>query len=193
AMRFVQGETLDTAIKRFHEADKDARRDPGERSLAMRELLNRWIAVCNTIAYAHSRGVLHRDLKPQNIMLGKYGETLVVDWGLAKTIERNEAARATGEETVRPSTVEENDHETRPGDVKGTPAYMSPEQASGRIDEVGPASDVFALGATLYAILTGTAPFQGPNSLARARRGEVRPAPQIPPPVPPPPEAPSLN
>jgi serine/threonine protein kinase len=171
-MKFIQGESLDVAIKRFHDADRDPKRDAGERSLALRELLNRLIAVCNTIAYVHSRGVLHRDLKPHNIMLGKYGEALVVDWGLAKSFERSEEARATGEESVRASATKEGDQETRTGDVKGSPAYMSPEQATGRIDEVGPASDIFGLGATLYAILTGTGPFQGSNALSKASRCE---------------------
>src|SRR5262249_28664934 len=83
-----------------------------------------------------------------------------------------EAARATGEESVRPSAMLECDQETRIGDVKGSPAYMSPEQASGRIDEVGPASDVFALGATLYAILTGGGPYQGASALSKASRCE---------------------
>jgi serine/threonine protein kinase len=184
AMRFIQGESLDAAIKRFHEADKAPKRDPGERSLALRELLNRFIAVCNTISYAHSRGVLHRDLKPQNIMLGKYGETLVVDWGLAKPFERSEEARAAGEETVRPSATQEAGDETHPGDVKGTPAYMSPEQACGRIDEITPASDIFALGATLYAILTGAPPFMGPNALAKARHGDFPPPRRVKPAVP---------
>jgi serine/threonine-protein kinase len=184
AMRFIQGESLDKPIERFHEADKNPKRDPGERSLSLRELLNRFIAVCNTIAYAHSRGVLHRDLKPQNIMLGKFGETLVVDWGLAKSFERSDEARSTGEETVRPSVTPEEGHETRPGDVKGTPAYMSPEQASGRIDEIGPASDIFALGATLYAVLTGVAPYRGEKALSKASRAQFTPPRQIKPQLP---------
>ncbi len=89
AMRFVQGASLKAAIASFHAADAPGR-DPGERALALRDLLRRFVNVCNAIAYAHSRGVLHRDLKPANIMLGKFGETLVVDWGLAKAIGRAE-------------------------------------------------------------------------------------------------------
>ena len=98
AMRFIQGDSLKAAIARFH-ADDGPDRDPGERALACRGLLRRFVDVCNAIAYAHSRGVLHRDLKPANIMLGKYGETLVVDWGLAKAIGRPE--RGEGEAAER--------------------------------------------------------------------------------------------
>jgi tetratricopeptide (TPR) repeat protein/serine/threonine protein kinase len=187
AMRFIRGETLSDAIKQFHEADNKLGRDPSERSLALRQLLNRFVAVCNTIAYAHSRGVLHRDLKPSNIMLGKYGETLVVDWGLAKPFTRTEAERAAGEETLRSTADAGADGSTRLGDVKGTPAFMSPEQAGGRLHELCPASDIFSLGATLYAILAGQAPQQGRTKwevLDKARRGEFVPPRQIKPGVP---------
>ena len=89
AMRFIRGETLAAAIKRFH-GQAPVRFD----SLEFRQLLGRLVAVCQAIAYAHNRGVLHRDVKPDNIMLGKFGETLVVDWGLAKVVGRPDAGEA---------------------------------------------------------------------------------------------------
>jgi serine/threonine protein kinase/tetratricopeptide (TPR) repeat protein len=176
AMRFIQGESLKEAIARFHAAEKPAR-DPGERSLALRQLLTSFVTVCKTMAYAHSRGVLHRDLKPANIMLGKYGETLVVDWGLARHFERDEAARSLGEETLQPRPAG-SDGETQQGQIVGTPAYCSPEQASGQWDIVGPTSDIFSLGVVLYNLLTNGVPYRGPGGIeliAQARRGDVIP------------------
>jgi serine/threonine-protein kinase len=173
AMRFIRGESLQAAIRHFHMVDK-GKLDPGERSLALRQLLSRFVAVCNTVAYAHSRGILHRDLKPDNVMLGKYGETLVVDWGLARPITRPDQARASGEETL-PPTLEKDAGGTLPGQTLGTPAYMSPEQAAGRWDVVGPASDVYSLGATMYALLTGHIPFSGKSHaevLQKVQRGD---------------------
>jgi tetratricopeptide (TPR) repeat protein len=176
AMRFIQGDTLKEALQRFHAADQPGR-DEGERRLAFRELLGRFVDVCQAVAYAHSRGVLHRDLKPDNVMLGKYGETLVVDWGLAKPVGRPEPLAAGEEMTLRPSCAGEV-AATQAGSALGTPAYMSPEQAAGRLDLLGPASDIYGLGATLYALLTGQPPFRGSDKgevLRQVQRGAVVP------------------
>jgi tetratricopeptide (TPR) repeat protein/tRNA A-37 threonylcarbamoyl transferase component Bud32 len=192
AMRFVEGESLRDAISRFHQADQGPR-DPGERILALRQLLSRFIAVCNTLAFAHNRGIIHRDLKPANIMLGKYGETLVVDWGLARPFDRTETERASGEATLRPTLRDgETPDGTRLGEIKGTPSYMSPEQAEGMWESVGPASDIYSLGATLYELLTGAAPVRGRNGrdiILKVRRGEFPPPRAIKPSIPKPLEA----
>lgn len=173
SMRFIRGETLMAAITRFHAEEKPGR-DATERSLAFRQLLTRFVAVCNTIAYAHSRGIIHRDIKPANIMLGPYGETLVLDWGLAKHVGRQESAAANVEETLTPVAAADTPM-TQPGSPVGTLGYMSPEQAAGNWDAMGPASDIYSLGATLYAILTGQAPHQGKSKgdiLQKVQRGE---------------------
>lgn len=176
AMRFIRGDNLKVAIDQFHAADKPGR-DAGERSLAFRQLLRRFIDVCNAVAYAHSRGVVHRDLKPANVMLGKYGETLVVDWGLAKaggkTRSASAADSAEAENTLRPasgSSVEA----TLDGILIGTPAFMSPEQAEGRVMDLSQASDIYSLGSTLYVLLTGKSPYEGAtkeDTLVKVRRG----------------------
>jgi serine/threonine-protein kinase len=183
AMRFIAGESLQEAIARLHggptvsPAEVSRKKDRSRRwqdGRELRQLLGRFITVCNTLAYAHSQGIIHRDLKPANIMLGAYGETLVVDWGLAKVLRSSTPDSAPGldEPTVRappagPATLQ--------GQIMGTPAYMSPEQATGRLD-VGPASDIYSLGATLFHLLTGQAPFQGRSSvsvLERLERGDI--------------------
>jgi tRNA A-37 threonylcarbamoyl transferase component Bud32 len=104
AMRFIKGDSLKEAIQHFH-ADASLKTDPGRRSLALRKLLRRFTDVCNAIDYAHSCGVLHRDLKPGNIIVGQHGETLVVDWGLAKPLGHVEPGSATGERTLMPSSA----------------------------------------------------------------------------------------
>jgi tetratricopeptide (TPR) repeat protein len=159
AMRFVRGESLKEAIERFH-ADQQLKRDPGRRSLELRKLLRRFVDVCNAVEYAHSRGILHRDLKPSNVIVGKHGETLVVDWGLAKPLGRVEPGRNSGERTLIPSSGS-GSSSTLPGSALGTPVYMSPEQSEGDLEHLGPPSDVYSLGATIYCILTGRPPFDG--------------------------------
>jgi serine/threonine protein kinase len=183
AMRFIRGDNLKAAIDRFHR-DEQAGRDAGARTLALQKLLRRFLDVCNAIAYAHSRGVVHRDLKPGNIMLGQYGETLVVDWGLAKSVGRAEQLPAQGsldDRTLIPETGSDL-RQTQEGSRLGTPAYMSPEQAKGEIGKLGPASDVYSLGATLYCLLTGRAPFKEQDLVAllhQVERGDFAPPRQL--------------
>ena len=175
-MRFIEGETLKAAIERFH-GPAGRRQEPRDREVSFRRLLQSFVAACNAVAYAHSRGVVHRDLKPENIMLGRFGETLVVDWGIAKTLAIEEAAAGEGSPS---STAAGDPSLTLPGAAVGTPRYMSPEQASGELDQVGAASDIYGLGATLYCLLVGHAPFpDGDVSevLDRVRRG-IFPAPR---------------
>jgi tetratricopeptide (TPR) repeat protein len=177
AMRFVRGETLQEALRKLHE---------GEAGYTLRGLLTRFVAVCNAVAYAHSRGVIHRDLKPANVMLGPYGETLVVDWGLAKVIGRESVVEdRPAEATLRPPSS--GSSLTQAGAALGTPAFMSPEQAHGEVNTLGPATDVYSLGATLYAVVTGEAPVRGRDTaeiLEKVRRGEWAPPRQVKPSTP---------
>ena len=170
AMRFIRGDGLDRAIRAFH-ADGGLAR--GHHALEFRQLLRRFVDVCNTIAFAHSRRVVHRDLKPSNVMLGPYGETLVVDWGLAKRLDLPDGESASGEHHALSGATATA--QTLPGTTSGTPSFMSPEQAMGRLDELGPASDIYSLGATLYVLLTGRETYPSgrvSEILGRARRGD---------------------
>ncbi len=156
-MRFIEGITLQEAIKSYHE-----RRD---NQIGFRRLLQTFFQICQTIAYAHSRGVIHRDLKPDNVMLGRFGEALVVDWGLAKVVGRSaeELPQALlAEETLVPQSGGMGG-ETKLGSAIGTPAYMSPEQAAGRWDVIDHRTDVYGLGAVLYTILSGKRPIESDN------------------------------
>jgi serine/threonine-protein kinase len=174
AMRFIRGESLQEAIKKLH---------MHQAGYSLRGLLTRFVAACNAIAYAHSRGVIHRDIKPSNVMLGPYGETLVVDWGLAKVIGRESTDgedSASAELTFRPPSGDSS--ATQAGSALGTPAFMSPEQARGEVTNLGPATDIYSLGATLYTLLTGRPPIQGRTTaelLENVRLGNWKPARQL--------------
>jgi serine/threonine protein kinase len=183
AMRFIRGDSLQDAIRRFHENPKLAA-NPREQSLELRQLLGRFLNVCNAIEYAHRRGVLHRDIKPQNIVAGRFGETLVVDWGLAKAIGKADPALDEGGLLLQHDTPS---GATIPGRAVGTPAYMSPEQARGDLENLGPQSDVYSLGATLFTLLTGKPSVNAdsvPNALKIVRDGLIPSPRQINPRVP---------
>lgn len=190
AMRFIRGDSLKEALDAFHAPGKPTRADPGARLVELRNLLRRFIDVCNAMEYAHSRGVLHRDLKPGNVMVGRYGETLVVDWGLAKSVERSDITSDEG--ALQPASPLSSSGQTQPGSALGTPAYMSPEQAAGRLSELGPATDIYSLGATLYHLLTGSPPCEGDSlaeQLQNVQRGRFRRPREVRPEIPRPLEA----
>jgi serine/threonine protein kinase len=175
-MRFVRGRTLSEAIEDYHKKRKAGTAGP----LELATLLNMFVGVCNAVAYAHSRGVIHRDLKGQNVVLGEFGEVMVLDWGLAKLVDRPEAASEPG---AGPRPVPPPDHRpdaTQQGQTLGTPAYMAPEQAQGRIDQIGRPADVYALGAILYVILFGEPPYKGATAteVLRKVRQEAPPRPR---------------
>ncbi len=157
-MRYIDGETMDDAIQRYHQS-RSASGSDSEYSVEFRRLLTSFMSVCKTVAYAHNRGIVHRDIKPANVMLGRYGETIVVDWGLAVPVNRDDRFRNSGEMTLMPLSGSQAGSSS--GGGAGTLAYMSPEQASNLAPT--PASDVYSLGATLYKILCGQPAFTGDN------------------------------
>jgi serine/threonine protein kinase/tetratricopeptide (TPR) repeat protein len=173
AMRFIQGDTLAEVIRLHHNPQQKL--DRHSRLLGLRQILNRFVDVCNTIHYAHSHRILHRDIKPANIMVGPYGETLVVDWGLAKLLDTPPDESMTAE-LLEDLPSQLNVSGRQAGGTVGTPQYMSPEQAGGRVDEVGIPTDIYLLGATLYQILTGSPPHSDESItklLQRVAQGEL--------------------
>jgi PAS domain S-box-containing protein len=157
-MRLVRGRTLSDAVKSYHEKHALGQADP----LEWLNLLNVFVTVCNTVAYAHSRGVIHRDLKGQNLVLGDFGEVVLLDWGLAKLVGRTEHEPSAAP-VVFDSSGSGTADLTVDGQTLGTPSSMAPEQAAGRVDLIDHRTDVYGLGAILYEILTGQPPFTGTN------------------------------
>ncbi len=154
-MKWVQGKTLEKLI-----AEEGERRLEPDRLANLLKILTK---ACEAVAFAHSRGVIHRDLKPANIMVGEFGEVYIMDWGVARILP---AGGDDGPAKVTLGSIIERQELDTEGTVVGTPAYMAPEQVEGQHDSVGPKTDVFSLGATLYHILTGQAPYRGPNYYA---------------------------
>ncbi|MHC4589995.1 MAG: serine/threonine-protein kinase, partial [Planctomycetota bacterium] len=168
-MRLIKGRTLAELLDERSLPDQDRRR--------FRTIFER---TCQTMAYAHARGVIHRDLKPANVMVGNFGEVQVVDWGLAKLLPRDGDDAATDGRSARETEIRlpqsglQGKHSIA-GSVMGTPAYMPPEQARGEVDQLDERADVFALGAILCEMLTGEAPYPGDaaEALDDAREGRL--------------------
>lgn len=167
-MQMVEGRELDQVIE-LARAGRDG--------WTTTRVLDCLLKVCDTVGYAHAKGVIHRDLKPSNVMVGEHGEVYVMDWGLAKVLGRSDPrdlgwneetlVLLGGVQTDRADSVDETPGSpllTRDGTVIGTPSYMPPEQAFGHLDSVGPHSDVYAVGAMLYQVLTGCAPYVPPRA-----------------------------
>ncbi|MCF6286190.1 MAG: serine/threonine protein kinase [Candidatus Hydrogenedentes bacterium] len=148
-MKLVRGRSLSRAIR-----DADSLRE-------RLELLPHFIDLCNAMAYAHSRHVVHRDIKPANVMVGEFGETVLLDWGLAKARKGHDAHAEVMEQSIMSMNLgaEADSTKTNYGQLIGTPAYMPPEQALGHTDKIDERSDIYSLGVVLYEILTGRLPF----------------------------------
>jgi serine/threonine protein kinase len=140
AMKLVSGKRLDSHVRE---------------GIPLRERLRLFQRICEPVAFAHARGVIHRDLKPENVMVGPFGEVLVMDWGVAKQREEDGTERGPA---PAGSSAAPGEHDTAHGTILGTPAYMAPEQARGEVDRVGTRADVYSLGAILHFLLTASPP-----------------------------------
>ena len=192
-MKLLTGASFRQAIKSAHDSFSDSKsKNSHSLNATILPLLERFIDVCEAVGYAHEQSIIHRDLKPDNIMVGGFGETIVVDWGLAKKLSQDDDTideatlnfhldRASDlvDEALSIGRSASKTDRTQAGSVIGTPAYMSPEQSRGEIELLGPATDIYSLGAILYEILTGKHPHAGCNLeqiMDRVARGIRTPA-----------------
>ena len=173
-MKLVKGRTLRAILAALRDGDPATTREH-----TLSSLLTVFRKVCDAMAFAHSEGLLHRDLKPENVMVGEFGEVLVMDWGLAKVMRSHQSSVVTDQ--PKPVPDANGDHlslNTLQGSVMGTPQFMSPEQARGEIDVLDERSDIFSLGGMLYAILTLRPPVEGKSLdevLTKVRRAAITP------------------
>jgi formylglycine-generating enzyme required for sulfatase activity/tRNA A-37 threonylcarbamoyl transferase component Bud32 len=173
-MKYIEGESLGSVVKKLKSEDAAVAAKAAAEWSDERILLT-FLKVLDGMSYAHAKGVVHRDIKPDNIMLGGHGEVLVVDWGIAKVLGRDEFGKTQDVVHLRDQDALSL---TREGSTMGTLYYMPPEQASGELAAIGPHSDVYALGATLYELLTRKRPVSGPTAvdiIAKVVRGEIVP------------------
>jgi len=176
-MKLVRGKTLATEIKACTTTKQRLR------------LLSNFVAICQAIAYAHGRGVIHRDIKPTNIMIGDFGETVVLDWGIAKLKRNTEPDAVDTMALFKEKLVQEFGATalTELGQTVGTPGYMSPEQAMGRVDLIDESSDIFSLGVLLYEVLSGKRAFSSSSVAAlidQTIRGNPTPLKEVAPDLP---------
>ena len=166
AMKFVRGTTLKDVLAGLRQGTASI-----VERYSLARLLHVFQKVCDAVSYAHSKGIIHRDLKPANIMIGEFGEVLVMDWGIAKILNQPEATP----EPVTGTSAEG----TQYGTVMGTPSFMAPEQAEGRLEVINERTDIYSLGAILYTILTLRPPITGSKAdadlMERVKAGRITP------------------
>jgi eukaryotic-like serine/threonine-protein kinase len=178
-LKYAQGDSLKDVIRgRRDDLFNDERRKFRDLFSPM-QMVEVLIGICQGVAYAHSKGIIHRDLKPENVMMGRFGEVLVMDWGLAKALGKNALPMEQTESVADLSSPDGEASQTMEGSIAGTPAYMSPEQAAGKISELNERTDIYSLGAMLYEILSGHPPYKGTSALDVVKQVLTAPPPSL--------------